>query len=92
MALDAEYATERVMTENVVAYVEGSDPVLKNEVVVVSAHLDHVGDDGTGEDVIYNGADDDGSGTVTILEIAEAFQQGEARRPRPTPLDPAACT
>ena len=74
MALDAEYATERVMTENVVAYVEGSDPALMNEVVVVSAHLDHVGDDGTGEDQIYNGADDDGSGTVTILEIAEAFQ------------------
>ncbi len=77
LALDADYATERVMTENVVAYVEGSDPVLKNEVVVVSAHLDHVGDDGTGEDQIYNGADDDGSGTVTILEIAEAFQKAK---------------
>ena len=77
LALDAEYETEMVPTENVVAYVEGSDPVLKSEVVVISAHLDHVGDDGTGEDAIYNGADDDGSGTVTILEIAEAFQRAK---------------
>ena len=75
LALDADYQTSMVETENVVAFVEGSDPVLKNEVVVVSAHLDHVGDDGEGEDTIYNGADDDGSGTVTVLEIAEAFQQ-----------------
>ena len=72
LALDAEYATETVMSENVAALVEGSD--LRDEVVVVSAHLDHVGDDGEGEDAIYNGADDDGSGTVSILEIAEAFQ------------------
>ena len=72
LALDAEYQTTRVMTENVVAMVEGSD--MADEFVVVSAHLDHVGDEGDGEDTIFNGADDDGSGTVSILEIAEAFQ------------------
>ena len=77
LALDADYVTTMVPTENVVAYVEGSDPVLKDEVVVISAHLDHVGDDGEGEDAIYNGADDDGSGTVTMLEIAEAFQKAK---------------
>ncbi len=78
MDLDAEYQTERVETENVVAFVEGSDPVLKNEFVVVSAHLDHVGDQGEGEDKIFNGADDDGSGTVALLEIAEAFEKAKA--------------
>jgi len=72
LAVNAEYETQTVMSENVVAFIEGSD--LRDEFVVVSAHLDHVGDDGDGEDAIYNGADDDGSGTVTILEIAEAFQ------------------
>ena len=77
MALDAEYETTTVETENVVAYVEGSDPVLKDEVVVVSAHLDHVGVSGDGPDTIFNGADDDGSGTVTILEIAEAFERAK---------------
>ena len=74
LAVDADAETRRVETENVVAVVEGSDPTLRDEYVVISAHLDHVGDDGEGEDVIYNGADDDGSGTVTLLEIAEAFQ------------------
>ncbi len=61
-------------TENVAAMIEGSDPVLKNEVVVLSSHYDHIGINtaATG-DQINNGADDDGSGTVGLLEIAEAF-------------------
>lgn len=54
--------------ENVLGYVEGSD--LKNEIVVVSAHYDHLGKRG---DDIYNGADDNGSGTSTVLDIAQAF-------------------
>ncbi len=58
--------------KNVIAIVEGSDPVLKNECVVLSAHYDHVGVDKDGE--VFNGADDNGSGTVALLEIAEAFQ------------------
>lgn len=58
-------------SENVVAYIKGSEK--PEEVIVISAHLDHVGIDDQGN--IYNGADDDGSGTVAILEIAQAFQQ-----------------
>ena len=65
-----------VQTENVVAMIEGRDPVLKNEFVVISSHYDHIGMDLASEgDQVYNGADDDGSGTIAILEIAEAFVQ-----------------
>jgi hypothetical protein len=66
---------EIVPSKNVVAFVEGSDPVLKNEVVVISSHYDHVGfgsPDVTG-DSLYNGADDDGSGTVATLNAAQAM-------------------
>ncbi len=56
-------------SENVLAYIKGSEK--PDEVVVLSAHYDHVGVDSKGN--IYNGADDDGSGTVSLLEIAEAF-------------------
>ncbi|GAB2771484.1 M28 family metallopeptidase [Salinimicrobium soli] len=58
-------------TENVVAFIKGSS--LPEEVLVISSHYDHVGMDDEGN--IYNGADDDGSGTVSILEIAEAFKK-----------------
>ena len=56
---------------NVLALVEGSDPKLKNEYVVIGAHYDHVGADGHG--AIWNGADDNASGTAGVLEIAEAL-------------------
>ena len=58
--------------ENVVGYIEGVDPKLKEEIVVVSAHYDHLGKRG---DDVFNGADDNGSGTTTALEIAEAFSK-----------------
>ncbi|HLP55251.1 MAG TPA: M28 family peptidase [Fluviicola sp.] len=58
-------------TSNVLAYIPGSDPILAKEVVVLTAHYDHIGIDEKG--VVYNGADDDGTGTVALLEIAEAF-------------------
>jgi len=60
-------------SENVIAYIKGSEK--PDEVIVISAHLDHIGIEGNGE--INNGADDDGSGTVAILEIAEAFKAAE---------------
>ncbi|NNE34071.1 MAG: M28 family peptidase [Rhodothermales bacterium] len=70
-----ESTSRELASANVAAFVEGSD--LKDEVVVLSSHYDHIGM-GYGEgDVINNGADDDGSGTVTILEIAEAFQKAK---------------
>ena len=59
-----------VDTENVIAIIKGSEK--PEEYVILSAHLDHVGIDKDGE--IYNGADDDGSGTVALLEIAQAFK------------------
>ena len=65
-------------TENVVAFIEGSDPALKDEVVVLSSHYDHIGISAGAEgDQINNGADDDGSGTVSILEMADAFMQAK---------------
>ena len=63
-----------VQHENVLAYIEGSDPELKKELIVITAHYDHVGRRG---DDIFNGADDDGSGTVSVMEIAEAFQKAK---------------
>lgn len=71
--------SEAVFGENIIAIVEGSDPVLKNECVVLTAHYDHVGITSKGE--INNGADDNGSGTVALLEVAEAFSQMK-KKPR----------
>ncbi|MFM7233097.1 MAG: M28 family peptidase [Flavobacteriales bacterium] len=65
-----EQQTERIDAENVLAFIEGSDPELKNEVVVVSAHYDHIG---ITNGQINNGADDDASGTSSAMEIGEAF-------------------
>ena len=75
LTVNVQNQIREVSSENVVAFIEGSDPVLKDEYVVISSHYDHVGmrPSTNGEDTIFNGADDDGSGTVTVLEIAEAF-------------------
>lgn len=70
-------------TQNVVAIFEGSDPVLKNEYVALGAHYDHVGvGSPVNGDAIYNGADDDGSGTSALLAIAEALAKTPARPKR----------
>ena len=70
--------TYAAQTENVLAYLEGSDPQLKKEVVVITSHLDHIGTDPTRTgDQINNGADDDGTGTVAMLEMAEAFKKAK---------------
>jgi hypothetical protein len=63
-------------TANVLGYLEGSDK--KDEVVVVTAHYDHIGKRSSGEgDRINNGADDDGSGTVSVLQLAKVFSQAK---------------
>lgn len=59
-------------SENILAFIEGTEK--PEEIIVVSAHYDHVG---TKDGVVYNGADDDGSGTVAVMEIAEAFQEAK---------------
>ncbi|MCC9166509.1 M28 family peptidase [Pontibacter harenae] len=79
-AKDVKIKTERVSTplatENVLGFIEGSDK--KDEVVVVTAHYDHVGmDESLEDDKIFNGANDDGSGTVAVIELAEAFAQAK---------------
>jgi len=72
--------------ENVIGMLEGSDPALKNEYVIFSAHLDHLGlaanplADGH---TVYNGADDDGSGTCGLLSVAHAYAEGAAKGMRP---------
>ena len=72
-------STPTVETENVIALFEGADPDLKDEVIVLTSHYDHLGigqPDSTG-DRIYNGADDDGSGTVALLNIAKALTEAK---------------
>jgi Zn-dependent M28 family amino/carboxypeptidase len=74
-----------VPDRNVVALIEGSDPKLRDEWVIVTAHFDH---DGVNGEQILNGADDNGSGTVALLEIADAYALAaqQNRRPRRTVL------
>jgi hypothetical protein len=70
-------------SENVLGYLEGTDK--KDELVVVTAHYDHIGKKKSGEgDLINNGADDDGSGTVSVMALAKAFAQAknEGKGPR----------
>jgi Zn-dependent M28 family amino/carboxypeptidase len=83
---------EEQRAPNVVGILPGSDPVLKNEYVVYSAHMDHVGtrsprpgtapSNGAPVDSIWNGADDDASGTVGVIELAEAFSRPGVRPKR----------
>ena len=69
LSINQEVKKEILEGQNVLGYIEGSDK--KDEVLVVSAHYDHVGFKG---DEVYNGADDNASGTTIVLEIAEALQ------------------
>ena len=75
---------EAPMTQNVVALWEGSDPTLKAEMVAIGAHYDHVGmnPNAPGPDKIWNGADDDGSGTTGVLAIAEALAKSDKKPKR----------
>ena len=76
----AEVSTE--VAPNTIGILDGSDPELAGEYVVFTAHMDHLGideDAEPGADSIYNGADDDGSGTVTLIELAEAFASMETK-------------
>ncbi|MFC5284204.1 M28 family peptidase [Pedobacter alpinus] len=75
--LDVNYESKYTVIEakNVLGFLEGNDPILKKEIIIISAHYDHIG---VGEDGdVFNGADDDGSGTTGVLEIAEAFAKAK---------------
>ncbi len=71
VAIDLKSQDDEITSENVVAFIPGTE--FPNQYVVISSHLDHIGVTPQGE--INNGADDDGSGTVALLEIAEAFKE-----------------
>ena len=62
-----------VKVHNVAALLRGSDPQLSDTYVMLTAHYDHLGTRATGDDKIFNGANDDGSGTVSVVEIASAI-------------------
>lgn len=76
-------AVERITSPNVIALLPGTDPVLANEIVVISGHLDHVGIKANarpGEDAIFNGAMDNASGSATLLEAATALAKAPPKR------------
>jgi hypothetical protein len=80
-SLDLRAQTFSYPSVNVVARVNGNDPALASQHVLFSAHLDHDGTDIIdGEEVIWNGADDNGSGSVALLAIGRAFRQEPGRR------------
>jgi len=80
MQLDAS-AEKPVKVRNVIGVLRGSDPVLKDTYVLVTAHYDHIGvRQGMEGDNIFNGANDDGSGTVSVIELASALS---TLKPRP---------
>jgi Zn-dependent M28 family amino/carboxypeptidase len=74
-------AAKAASAPNSVGILTGSDPVLRDEYIVVSAHMDHVGTNGAStKDSIWNGADDDASGTAGVLALAEALSQAPPKR------------
>lgn len=77
LKLVSVFSSNALTTENVVGYVEGTDPVLKDEYIVLSAHYDHLGiHDGQ----IFNGADDNASGTALLIDLARRFANAPTRR------------
>lgn len=82
MTLNVDARMEVLKTQNVAGLLEGTD--LKNEVIVITAHHDHIGINESGNDQVNNGADDDGSGTVAVIQLARAFAgaRNEGQGPR----------
>lgn len=76
-AAETQAVTSR--TWNAVGRIAGASPGVRDQVLLLTAHLDHLGEQGGGPDRIYNGADDDASGTIAVLALAEAIAKG----PRP---------
>ncbi len=76
MALNVGLTNKPLGSRNVVAYIEGSDTLLKEEAIVIGGHYDHIGyrkDAWPGSDSIFNGADDNASGSTGVLAVARAF-------------------
>jgi len=88
LTLSTDIVRREVSAANVVGILDGSDPTLKNEVIVIGAHYDHLGHGGEGslwprEGEIHHGADDNASGTAGMLELARLFTSQQLR-PRRT--------
>jgi hypothetical protein len=77
-----EVVTSRQTAPNTIGILPGTDPKLRNEYVLFSAHMDHIGVTPGQPDSINNGADDDASGTTGVMELAEAFSRADARPKR----------
>lgn len=77
-----ETVLNQTTAPNTIGILEGTDPTLKHEYLVYSGHMDHIGISSGKADSINNGADDDGSGTVGVIELAEAFSRPGARPKR----------
>lgn len=75
LVFNADYLDKPVGTENVLGFLKGSEK--PDEVLIITSHYDHIGISSDGQ--INNGADDDGSGTTTVLELAQAFTQAAAK-------------
>jgi hypothetical protein len=82
VTMDIFFKKEFIQAGNIAAKVEGSDPELKKEVVIVGAHYDHVGKDNRGQ--VYPGADDNASGTAVVIEMARAFHNLKQKPKRTT--------
>lgn len=82
LIINAGISDSEMTLNNIAGYIEGSDPVLKNEVLIFSGHYDHIGASG---EKIFAGADDDASGCAALLEMAEAFT-GMKKPPKRTIL------
>src|SRR5437667_8936942 len=86
----AEILTKSIESANIVAKLTGADPALKNEFVVLSAHIDHVGIGAPiNGDRIYNGAMDDGSGSALVMDIAASLKAHPENLQRSTLFLPA---
>jgi hypothetical protein len=77
LKLRKEYNLSTIHTANVVALIEGSDPILRNEFITLGAHIDHLG---IQQSEVMNGADDNASGSAGVLEIAEALAKSQLKR------------
>lgn len=81
ITINTKVKIEKLTSENVIGVIEGSDAKLKKEYVIITSHFDHVGVNLLNGN-IYNGADDDGSGTVAVLELARIFSKSKIKPKR----------
>ncbi|WP_461487447.1 M28 family peptidase [Pedobacter sp.] len=79
VSFSAKLEETDLKADNVLGFLEGADPKLKNEVLVITGHYDHIGlvNDPNATDKVNNGADDDGSGTTGVIMLAEAFAKAK---------------